>query len=79
MKRLNNLYEETCKLDNIIEMTNKVCTRVKNKEKVNKFENYKMEHIYNIYKRLSERNTNVGKYNIFMMYLHIIKYYTHIK
>ena len=67
MKRLNNLYEEACKLDNIIEMTNKVCTRVRNKNKVNKFENFKSEHIYSIYKRLNERNLNVGKYNIFMI------------
>lgn len=67
MKRLNNLYEEACKLDNIIEMTGIVCTRVRNKNKVNKFENYKMEHIYSIYKRLNERNLNVGKYNIFMI------------
>lgn len=67
MKRLNNLYEETCKLENIISMTNKVCTRVKNKEKVNKFENYKSEHIFSVYKRLNERNLNVGKYNIFMI------------
>ena len=67
MKRLNNLYYETCKLENIIQMTNKVCTRVKNKEKVNKFENYKSEHIYSIYKRLNERNLNIGKYNIFMI------------
>ena len=67
MKRLNNLYEETCKLDNIIKMTNKVCTRVKNKEKVTKFENYKSEHILSIYKRLNERDLNVGKYNIFMI------------
>ena len=48
MKRLNNLYEEACKLDNIVKMTNKVCTKVKNKEKVNKFETYKSEHILNI-------------------------------
>ncbi len=67
MKRLNNLYEEACKLDNIVKMTNKVCTKVKNKDKVNKFETYKSEHILNIYKRLNTRNLNIGKYNIFMI------------
>lgn len=67
MKRLNNLYNEACKFENIVKMTNKVCTRVKNKEKVNKFENYKAEHIYNIHKRLNENNLNIGKYNIFMI------------
>ena len=67
MKRLNNLYKEACKLDNIVKMTNKVCTKVKNKDKVNKFETYKSEHIFNIYKRLNTKNLNVGKYNIFMI------------
>ena len=67
MKRLNNLYNGACKFENIVKMTNKVCTRVKNKEKVNKFENYKAEHIFNIYKRLNENNLNIGKYNIFMI------------
>lgn len=67
MKRLNNLYNDACKFENIVKMTNKVCIRVKNKEKVNKFENYKAEHIFNIYKRLNENNLNIGKYNIFMI------------
>ena len=67
MKRLNNLYKEVCKLDNIVKMTNKVCTRVRNKNKVDKFETYKIEHIFSIYKRLNERNLDVGKYNIFMI------------
>jgi len=67
MKRLNNLYSSTYDLDNIIEMTNKVCKNVKNKNKVNKFEIYKAEHIFNIYKRLSEKNQNWGRYNIFMI------------
>lgn len=67
MKRLNNLYNGACKFENIVKMTNKVCTRVKNKEKVNKFENYKAEHIFNIYKRLNENNLNIGKYNIFLI------------
>ena len=67
MKRQNNLYKEICKLENIVLMTDKVCTRVRNKEKVNKFETYKMEHILSIYKRLNERDLNVGKYNIFMI------------
>ena len=67
MKRLNNLYFSTYDLDNIIEMTNKVCKNVKNKNKVNKFETYKSEHIFNIYKRLNEKNQCWERYNIFMI------------
>ena len=67
MKRYNNLYKEACDIDNIINMTNKICNTVKNKRKVDRFETYKSEHIYNIKKRLDNRNLNVGKYNIFMI------------
>ena len=41
MKRQNNLYSTACEADNIFEMTNKVCSRVRNKRKVCIFENYK--------------------------------------
>lgn len=67
MKRLNNLYKETYDLDNIINMTNKVCSKVRNKNKVNKFELYKSEHIINIKNRLENKKVNFGKYNIFMI------------
>lgn len=67
MKRYNNLYKEACDINNIIDMTNKICNTVKNKRKVDKFETYKSEHIYNIKKRLDDRDLNVGKYNIFMI------------
>ena len=67
MKRLNNLYKETYDLDNIIDMTNKVCSKVRNKNKVNKFELYKSEHIINIKNRLQNKNIKLDKYNIFMI------------
>ena len=67
MKRINNLYEETYKIDNIINMTDKVCTRTKNKKKVYNFELYKFEHIFNIYRRLYTKDINISKYNIFMI------------
>ena len=67
MKRLNNLYDNTYNLDNIMKMTDRVCTRVNNKEKVARFEIYKSEHIVNIYNRLKNRNFELGKYNIFMI------------
>ena len=67
MKKQNNLYSDTCDFNNIIDMTDKVCSRVRNKKKVDIFEKYKSEHIYNIYKRLNDRSLDVGKYNIFMI------------
>lgn len=67
MKRLNNLYKETYDLDNIINMTNKVCCKVRNKNKVEKFELYKSEHIINIKNRLKNKNIILDKYNIFMI------------
>ncbi len=67
MKRLNNLYKETYDLGNIINMTNKVCCKVRNKNKVEKFELYKSEHIINIKNRLKNKNIILDKYNIFMI------------
>ena len=67
MKRTNNLYKEVTNIDNIIKMTNKVCSRVKNRRKVNNFETYKMEHICNIKRKLDSRNLKYVKYNIFMI------------
>lgn len=67
MKRLNNLYNDICDLNNIIEMTEKVCSRVRNKRLVDKFETYKSEHIINIKNRLESRNVIFDRYNIFMI------------
>ena len=67
MKKYNNLYKDICDLDNIINITNKVCKTVRNKKKVNNFETYKVEHICNIKNRLDNKNYNFDKYNIFMI------------
>ncbi len=67
MKKQNNLYSEICDLNNIIEMTDKVCNKVRNKKKVDKFESYKMEHVTNIYNRLNNKEFKFDKYNIFMI------------
>ena len=67
MKRLNNLYNECCKLDNIINMTDVVLKNVRNKKLVDKFERCKMEHIINIKKRLENRDFRFDRYNIFMI------------
>ena len=67
MKRVNNIYNKILDIDNIIDMTNKVCRNVKNKKKVDKFEMFKSEHIINIKNRLENKDINFNKYNIFMI------------
>ena len=67
MKRVNNLYESCYDINNIFNVANRVCTRVKNKDKVDNFEMYKSEHIINIHNRLKNMDKNLGKYNVFMI------------
>lgn len=67
MKRSNNLYSACYELNNIVSMTNKVCSTVRNKSKVDKFELHKTEHIINIRNRLMSNNLSFSKYNIFMI------------
>lgn len=67
MKRKSNLYKDTYDLNNIVKITNKVCSTVSNKEKVEKFELYKTEHIINIRNRLLNKSVSLGKYNIFLI------------
>ena len=64
---MNNLYDEICKLENIISMTNMVCKHSKNKKKVNNFEKYKIEHIVSIKNKLDSKNYVPGSFNIFMI------------
>ena len=67
MKRASNLYSDLYNLDNIINMTDKVLSKVKNKERREKFLLYYSEHIISIKKRLLSNNINLGKYNIFLI------------
>ena len=67
MKRVNNIYNKVYDIDNIIKVTNKVCCNVRNKNKVNIFETYKIEHIINIKNRLMSKNVTFSNYNIFMI------------
>ena len=67
MKKASNLYKDIYNINNIIDMTNKVCKTVRNKNKVDTFENKKIEHIINIYNRLNNKNFKFDKYNIFMI------------
>lgn len=67
MKRVNNLYKDISNFNNIIDMSYKVCKRVRNKKKVDKFESFYSEHIYHIYNRLKNKDFNIGNYHIFMI------------
>lgn len=67
MKRVNNLYNSLYDINNIIKMTDKVLSKVKNKERREKFYLYYSEHIINIKNRLENKNINLGKYNIFLI------------
>ena len=67
MKRVSNLYSDLYDINNIINMTDKVLSKVKNKERREKFYLYYSEHIINIKKRLESNNINLGKYNIFLI------------
>lgn len=67
MKRVNNLYNSITDIDNIIEMTNKILSKTRNKKKVELFEKHKIEHICNIKRKLDNRDFRFGKYNIFMI------------
>ena len=67
MKRANNLYNSVTNIDDIIEMTNKILSRTRNKKKVEIFEKHKMVHICNIKRRLDSKDFRFGRYNIFMI------------
>lgn len=68
MKRKNNLYENTYKLENIITAFDEVCKNTKNKRKVRNYKEYKCIYISRIYKTLSTKSYVVGPYNIFTIY-----------
>ena len=68
MKRKNNLYENICKMDNILSAFNEVCRNTKNKRKVRNYKEYKCIYLSRIYNILNERKYVVGKYNIFTIY-----------
>ena len=56
MKRVSNLYHKVYDIDNINKMCDLVCSKVKNKEKAEKFMLYKSEHIINIRNKLISKN-----------------------
>ena len=68
MKRKNNLYENICKIENIMAAFNEVCKNTKNKRKVNILREYKCIYISRIYNTLINKEYKVGPYNVFTIY-----------
>ena len=67
MKRVNNLYYKICDLDNITNMYNKIKPNVKNKKKIENFNNFYSLNLINIKDILCSKNYIPGKYNIFLI------------
>lgn len=67
MKRVSNIYYKVYDIDNISKMCDLVCSKVRNKEKAEKFMLYKTEHIINIRNKLISKNLNFSRYNIFLI------------
>ena len=68
MKRKNNLYQEICKIENIISAFNEVCRNTNNKKKVQNYKQYKSIYISRICNVLNNKTYKVGKYNVFTIY-----------
>lgn len=68
MKRKNNLYNNICKIDNIIAAYNEVTKNTKNKRRVANLKDYKSLYIHRVHQTLINKNYVVGPYNKFIVY-----------
>lgn len=68
MKRKKDLYQNICKLNNILKAYTEVCRNTKNKRKVANYKQYKCIYISRIYKTLVNKSYVVGPYNVFTIY-----------
>lgn len=68
MKRVGNIYSNLYDLNNIISVYNKIRKNIKNKHKIEQFEDYFCINIVNIYNVLKYNKYEVGKYNLFIIY-----------
>ena len=67
MKRMNNLYQNICKYENILESFNEVKRNTKNKRRVFNMSQYKSIYIERVHKTLVEKNYKVGPYIKFVI------------
>lgn len=68
VKRKQNLYQDTYKLENIMQAFDEVCKNTKNKNRVNKYKEFKCMYIYRVYIILKNKQYVVGPYNVFTIY-----------
>ena len=68
MKRKNNLYDNTYRLENIFSAYDEVCRNTRNKRKVRNYQEYKCIYVSRIYNTLKNKSYVVGPYNIFTIY-----------
>ena len=69
MKRKNNLYQNTYKMENISEAYNEVCSHIRNRKKASNYKEYKCIYISRIYETLKNKTYEVGPYNVFFLFL----------
>lgn len=68
MKRIGNLYDNICKIENIQSSYNEVCKNTRNKTRVENLKGYKSIYISRIYNTLVSKTYTVGPYNKFIIY-----------
>ena len=69
MKRINNLYNDIVDIKKIRNMyDHRVKLNTKNKEKLERFENYYTSNIYYVKQILENKSYVPGKYNVFIIY-----------
>lgn len=68
MKRMGNLYNNICQIENIRDSYNEVCRNTRNKTRVENLKGYKSIYISRIYNTLISKSYTVGPYNKFVIY-----------
>lgn len=68
MKRKDNLYQEMCKIENIIPVFNEICRNTRNKRKVARYKESKCANIYRAYAILTSKSYTPSKPFVFTIY-----------
>ena len=68
MKRKNNLYEDTYKLENILAVFHEICKNTRNKRKVARYKEFKCINIYRAYQILKTKSYIPKKPFVFTVY-----------
>lgn len=68
MKRVNNIYSKICDVDNIMEFEYIISVNTKNKNKVERFQQYYVQNIYKIREKLITKSYEPSEYSIFFIH-----------